>query len=170
MRRHTSSFMRLFAFAAAIAFTLDQASKIYVRRALPLGESRDLWPGVIHLEHVQNFGAAWGVLSGQKWLLIAFTILVVVMICRSAREVAARGALAGAGYGLILGGAVGNLLDRIVFGHVTDFFDLDTPWPLLQTFPVFNIADSALSVGVVLMLASLWATPRLRGENLPLQP
>lgn len=147
--------MRLFALSAVAAFTLDQASKIWIRASLPIGEARELWPGWLHLEHVQNRGAAWGVLSGQKWLLILFTLLIVGLILRSAREVAARGALAAMGFGLILGGAVGNLFDRILLGHVTDFFDLDTPIAALQTFPVFNIADSALSVGVILMLASL---------------
>ncbi len=150
--------MPLFFLAAFFALALDQLSKIWIRRTLPLAETRDLWPGVIHLEHVQNQGAAWGVLSGQKWLLIVFTLLVVGIIVRSAREVASRGALAALGFGLILGGAFGNLLDRILFGHVTDFFDLDTAFPVVQTFPVFNVADSALTIGVILMLLSLFLT------------
>ena len=150
--------MRLFALAAVAAFALDQITKIWVRRALEVGESRPFLPDWMHLEHVQNHGAAWSILSGQKWLLIGFTLLIVGVILHSAREVAARGALAAAGFGLILGGAVGNLFDRIAFGHVTDFFDLDTPFSVLQTFPVFNIADSALTVGVVLMLLSLFLT------------
>ena len=115
----------------------------------------DLVPGWIHLEHVHNLGAAWGVLSGQRVLLIAFTMVVIGTILVSAREVATRGKLAALGFGLILGGAVGNLTDRILLGHVTDFFDLDTPLGVLQTFPVFNVADSALTVGVILMLCSL---------------
>ena len=150
--------MPLFFFAAVLSLVADQLSKIWIRARLPQGDTLDFWPGVMHLEHVQNRGAAWGVLSGQKWLLILFTLLVIGVIMRSAREVAARGALAALGFGLILGGAVGNLFDRIVFGHVTDFFDLDTPIRALQTFPVFNVADSALSVGVVLMLLSLFGS------------
>ncbi len=150
--------MPLFFLAAILSFALDQLSKIGVRRALSVGETRDLWPGVIHLEHVQNHGAAWGVLSGQKWLLVAFTLLVIGVIVHSAREVTSRGALAALGFGLILGGACGNLFDRIWFGHVTDFFDLDTPIRAVRTFPVFNVADSALTVGVILMLLSLFLT------------
>lgn len=161
--------MRLFSFVAALAFALDQISKIWIRHALPVADTRELWPGIIHLEHVQNYGAAWGVLSGQKWLLIAFTLLVVGLILHSAREVVARGTVATLGFGLILGGAVGNLFDRIVFGHVTDFFDLDTSLAALQTFPVFNVADSALSVGVVLMLASLFFSRPVPGEHLSSQ-
>ncbi len=150
--------MPLFFFAAILSLLADQLSKIWIRARLPEGESIDFLTGVMHLEHVQNRGAAWGVLSGQKWLLILFTLVVIGVILHSAREVAQRSALAALGFGLILGGAVGNLTDRILFGHVTDFFDLDTPFSALQTFPVFNVADSALTVGVVLMLISLFLT------------
>lgn len=147
--------MPLFFLAAILSLVADQLSKIWIRARLSEGESMALVPGWIHLDHVRNFGAAWGVLSGQKWLLIVFTVVVIGTIVASAREVAARGKLASLGFGLILGGAVGNLTDRILFGHVTDFFDLDTPLAVLQTFPVFNVADSALTVGVVLMLCSM---------------
>ncbi|PQV63931.1 signal peptidase II [Abditibacterium utsteinense] len=146
--------MPLFFFAAILSLLADQLSKIWIRSRLTEGDSLDFLPGVMHLEHVQNHGAAWGVLSGQKWLLILFTLVVIGVIVRSARDVTRRGALASLGFGLILGGAVGNLCDRILFGHVTDFFDLDTSIGALQTFPVFNVADSALSVGVILMLLS----------------
>ncbi len=151
--------MPLFFFAAFLALLADQISKIWIRGRLAEGESLDFVPGAIHLEHVRNFGAAWGVLSGQKWLLILFTLVVIGVIVHSAREVTARSKVAALGFGLILGGAVGNLLDRILFGHVTDFFDLDTPFRALQTFPVFNVADSALTVGVILMLLSLFLKP-----------
>ncbi len=162
--------MPLFYCAAIFAFALDQWSKVWVRAHLATGEAQGFWPGQMHLEHVQNKGAAWGVLSGHKWLLIAFTLLVVGFIVRSARDVVARGKLAALGFGLILGGAGGNLFDRIVFGHVTDFFDLDTQFAVLKTFPVFNVADSALTIGVILMLASLLFTrptaPEVTTENL----
>jgi signal peptidase II len=147
--------MRLFSVVAALAFALDQITKAWIRGRLGVGDTLEFLPGLMHLEHVQNFGAAWGVLSGQKWLLIIFTTIVIAAIASSAREICARGRLGALGFGLILGGAVGNLFDRIVFGHVTDFFDLDTPFRVLQTFPVFNIADCALTVGVVLMVFSL---------------
>lgn len=158
-RRATRLNMPLFAIVAVLSLITDQASKIFIRGRLAEGEQIQMWPGVFHLEHVRNFGAAWGVLSGQKWLLIGFTGLVIGMILFSAREVAQRGKLAATGFGLIFGGAVGNLIDRILFGHVTDFLDLDTPIHALRTFPVFNIADSALTVGVIIMLLSLFFAP-----------
>ena len=151
--------LALFAGAALLALALDQLSKIWVRANLPEGAQLPLLPGWIHLEHVHNHGAAWGVLAGHRWLLIGFTVAVTIMVLSSAREVAARGTLAALGFGLILGGALGNLIDRVMFGYVTDFFDLDTPVEWLRTFPVFNIADSALTVGVILMLWSLLRLP-----------
>ena len=151
--------MSWFAGAAMLALFLDQLSKIWVRANLPEGAALPLVPGWIHLEHVHNHGAAWGVLAGQKWLLIAFTIAVTALVVSSAREVSRRGKLAAIGFGWILGGALGNLFDRAAYGYVTDFFDLDTPVSWLQTFPVFNVADSALTGGVILMLITLLRFP-----------
>ena len=151
--------MGWFAGAAILALALDQLSKIWIRANLPEGAQLPLIPGWIHLEHVKNHGAAWGVLAGQKWLLIAFTIAVTALVVSSAREVSRRGKLAAIGFGWILGGALGNLIDRVMFGYVTDFFDLDTPARWLQTFPVFNVADSALTAGVILMLVTLLRFP-----------
>ena len=151
-----------FAGAAILALALDQLSKIWVRANLPEGAQLPLVPGWIHLEHIKNHGAAWGVLAGQKWLLIAFTVAVTALVVSSAREVSRRGKLAAIGFGFILGGALGNLIDRVMFGYVTDFFDLDTPVAWLRTFPVFNVADSALTCGVILMLITLLRFP---GEN-----
>ena len=154
-----SARMGWFAGAAILALALDQLSKIVVRAGLGVGSRWPLVPGWIHAEHIQNHGAAWGVLAGQKWLLIAFTIAVTAMVVGSAREVSRRGKLAAIGFGWILGGALGNLLDRVMFGYVTDFFDLDTPVSWLQTFPIFNVADSALTAGVILMLITLLRFP-----------
>ena len=151
--------MSWFAGAAILALLLDQLSKIWIRANLPEGGALPLLPGWMHLEHVHNHGAAWGVLSGQKWLLIAFTVAVTALVVSSAREVSRRGKLAAIGFGWILGGALGNLLDRVMYGYVTDFFDLDTPIAWLQTFPVFNVADSALTAGVILMLITLLRFP-----------
>ena len=147
--------MGWFAGAAILALALDQLSKIWIRANLPQGAERPLIPGWIHLGHIENHGAAWGVLAGQKWLLILFTIVVTALVVSSAREVSRRGKLAAVGFGFILGGALGNLIDRVMFGYVTDFFDLDTPVRWLQTFPIFNVADSALTCGVILMLVTL---------------
>ena len=103
--------MGWFAGAAITALAIDQISKMVVRASLGVGSKWPLIPGWIHAEHIQNHGAAWGVLAGQKWLLIAFTIAVTALVVSSAREVSRRGKLAAIGFGWILGGALGNLFD-----------------------------------------------------------
>lgn len=156
--------MPLFLLAALLALGADQLSKILVRNALELGQQQDLIPGWIHLEHVHNYGAAWGAFAGQKWLLLGFTGVVVVGMLFSAREVVKKGRATALGFGLILGGALGNLLDRVLQGYVTDFLDLDTPLGILQTFPVFNIADSCLTVGVILLIGASLFAPKVATE------
>ena len=135
----------------------DQASKAMIRATLSVGGQAPLLDGWAHLNHVLNYGAAWGIFDGQRFFLIGVTFFVLVVVGLLAREFAARGALAMSGLGLILGGAIGNLIDRLRFGAVTDFIDLDTPLIWIQWFPVFNIADAALTVGVALLLLDfLW--------------
>ncbi|RYX83439.1 signal peptidase II [bacterium] len=147
--------MRFLLGAAGLALVLDIASKVWVRANLPtVGDRAELIPGWIHLQHVQNHGAAWSVLAGHTTFLIIFTLLVIAALAFSAREIARQGPLSAAAFGLILGGALGNFIDRAMQGYVTDYFDLDTPVVWLQTFPVFNVADSALTVGVVLIIVA----------------
>jgi signal peptidase II len=141
--------------AAIFALVLDFWSKWWVKAHLKLGQAVDVLPGWFHFEHVQNPGAAWGLFSGRKWLLVSFTVVVTLLVIASAKEVSSKGKLSALGFGFILGGALGNLFDRLSQGYVTDFIDLDTPIRWLQTFPVFNIADSALTVGVILLLLSM---------------
>lgn len=149
--------MRFLLGAAGLALALDIASKIWIRAQIPfVGGRINLIPGWIHLQHVKNYGAAWSVMEGHTTFLIIFTLVVIALLIYSAREIARQGTLAATAYGLILGGALGNFFDRATQHYVTDFFDLDTPIAWIQTFPVFNVADCALTVGVILIsLASL---------------
>lgn len=154
LRRAAPSPHRYFGFLllAALVIGADQWSKFWLRSNLAAGDTRPIVPGWIHFSHVQNHGAAWSMLSGQRLFLVGITMAVIFIVGRLAPEILQRGILASAGLGLILGGAIGNLIDRILFASVTDFIDLDTPITWLRDFPVFNLADSALTVGVVLML------------------
>jgi signal peptidase II len=138
-----------FLVVAGAVVLLDQLVKLWIRSTLAPGDTIDILPGWVHLSHSHNTGAAWGMLSGQRWLLILVSIGVSVFIIQLARDFAARGVLALSALGLIFGGAIGNLIDRIAFGHVTDMIDVDTSVELLRTFPVFNVADSALTIGVI---------------------
>ena len=139
---------------AIFTAVMDQLAKAGVRKVIPFGGEHPLLPGWLHLSHAHNQGAAWGVLSGHRWLLIAIALGVVLLVANVAREIASRSSLAACGLGFIVGGAMGNLIDRITQGYVTDFMDLDTPVAWLRTFPIWNLADGALTVGAVLMAVS----------------
>jgi signal peptidase II len=143
-----------FMLAAFLTVALDQLSKVWVRRELAVGESQTVLSGWLDWTHSQNTGAAWSMLAGQRWFLVLVSIGVAIFIALMARDFArhqpAR-VLPLCALGFIFGGAIGNLIDRIAFGVVTDFIDLGTPVRFIETFPIFNIADSALTVGVILL-------------------
>jgi len=162
---HTVSSMRFLAIAAGVVLIIDWATKTWIRAHMGVGARLELLPGWMHLQHVQNRGAAWSVLAGHRAFLVGFTLAVILLLGFSAREIARRGALAATAFGLILGGALGNFLDRALLGYVTDFFRFDTPVSWLQTFPVFNVADSALTMGVVLMLGAMIGKSRAKTDS-----
>ncbi|MEH2325816.1 MAG: signal peptidase II [Nostoc sp.] len=146
---------RLFWIAAFIAFFLDQITKYWVVQTFSLGQTLPLLPGIFHFTYVTNTGAAFSLLSGKvewlRWLSLGVSLVLIAL------------ALFGPtlnlwdqlGYGLILGGAMGNGIDRFVLGYVVDFIDFR-----LINFAVFNVADSFISIGIVcLLIASLQKTP-----------
>ncbi len=139
-------------FITALIITADQISKSLVKSTMTLHESIPAIPGFFHLTYVLNKGMAFGIdlpfgigtlfFSGVSLIITCF--LVWILWCERNNNLLMRVSLA-----LILGGAIGNLIDRILFGKVIDFFDFmvgDFHWY------IFNIADSAVTVGIILML------------------
>lgn len=124
---------------------VDQASKALVRSWLGLNQARQLLDGILWLTHVENTGAAFGLFPQTKWLLIAVAAGVLALIAYVAAFVRPENRWAQLALALIAGGAAGNLIDRLARGTVTDFFDLG--W-----FPVFNVADICLDVGVAILV------------------
>jgi signal peptidase II len=130
-----------------------------------LQTGHEIVPGWLNFSHIVNEGAAWSMLSGQRWFLVGVTFVVMFIVVQMAREFAPHSVAARLGLGLILGGAVGNLIDRICAGAVTDFIDLQTSIGWIRTFPVFNVADSALTVGVILLLCDVLLNHRVVGRE-----
>lgn len=125
---------------ALIILVLDRISKLLVLKYLPLNSSIDF--GIISITHVLNTGTAFGVLKSASWFFIVFAAAVsAFLIVRYQKFPSPMHWM----LGLILGGAVGNLIDRILYGAVVDFIDLG--W-----WPVFNIADSAIVIAIVCLL------------------
>lgn len=126
---------------SAVVLVLDQVTKAIVRASMQPGSTISLVDGVFHLTHVRNTGAAFGLMPGYQPMFIAVGVAVltgIALFVWFARSVSRWVSIS---LGLIVGGSVGNLIDRVLTGHVTDFFDP-------QVFPVFNIADSGVVVGV----------------------
>ena len=143
---------------ALLILLADQATKAWLRATVALGESIQLLPGVFHITHARNTGAAFSLLEGATPLLAMAAVLVIAAIVYTARRVGTRLPLSlGLALGLPLGGALGNLWDRLRLGYVTDLFDFR-----LINFPVFNVADSAITVGIGLLI---WRTLAVRDEE-----
>ena len=150
-----------FALAAAVVL-LDQATKAVIRAFVPLHDRIVVIPGCFDITHVKNTGAAFGLFAGatspyRPILLnaVAFAVFLLVLVYAFRSPVHwQRLQLALAG---ILGGAIGNLVDRIGAGSVTDFLrvHLADRWE----WPSFNVADSAITVGVVLLALDIWKNP-----------
>jgi signal peptidase II len=139
--------------ALAVIVT-DQITKGLVRRDLPLYQTHEIIPGLVALVHGRNQGMAFGVLSGgglpaQAAVLAILSAVVLLLVVAHWRRLAGGPVLLRAALSLVAGGAVGNLIDRVRLGYVTDF--VHVYWRQHQ-WPDFNVADSAITVGIVLLL------------------
>ena len=149
-----SPLFRLLVRPAVVAglIVVDQYTKWLVREHLALHESVPVLP-FLAFTHVTNTGAAFGMLPGRNLLFIAVVSVVVVAVALSLRRFERElGGLGVACVLCIIAGGLGNLVDRVLFGHVTDFIDLR--WNGRTVWPVFNIADSCTFVGVWTMVAA----------------
>ena len=136
---------RLFATIAIAAVVLDQATKALIRGWLAEGET---WPAgfeLIRISHVENTGAAFGILQGAGPLLLLSSVVGVAVVLVLLYVAPAGDRLYTAALALVLGGAIGNLIDRALRGEVTDFIDP-------THYPAFNLADSSIVVGVIALI------------------
>ncbi|ASA23538.1 signal peptidase II [Paenibacillus donghaensis] len=134
---------------ALIVFLIDQGTKYIIATRLELGEQIPVIGDFFLITSHRNSGAAFGILEGQQWFFIMVTIIVVVGIVWYLNKARATRRLLPTALGLVLGGAVGNFLDRILNGEVVDFlmFNFGS-----YTFPIFNVADSCIVIGVGLII------------------
>ncbi len=151
MKKIVRDYWLLFVIASFIVI-LDQVSKVLVRANIPFGGR---WMPLTWLEpyfrfvHWENTGAAFGFFQNGGWLFGIMAVIVAVMIILYFPQIPKDKILMRIAIAMQLGGALGNLIDRIVFGPVTDFISVGN-------FAVFNIADSSITVGVGLLILALW--------------
>ena len=151
---------RLEIFLPVAIILVDQASKAMIRATLPLHQSVTIIPGLVDFTHVRNTGAAFGILNAVdfpfKTAVIAFiATAALVGVGMYAASLAHHQLVARVGLALITGGAAGNLLDRLIVGSVVDF--VDVYWRTWH-FWAFNVADSAISVGVAMLILDMLTT------------
>ena len=136
---------------------IDQLTKQIVRQMVPLHETVNVIPGLLDLTHVQNTGAAFGLLNAAEFpykpaVMIVIAAIALIAIAVYGAQLGFHERMARLGLSLILGGAFGNLIDRALIGHVVDF--VDVYWRNSH-FWAFNVADAAITIGAILVLLDM---------------
>jgi lipoprotein signal peptidase len=149
----------LYFLIAAGIIALDQWTKHLVVNNMERGDSIPLIADVFHLTSHRNMGAAFGILQNQRWLFIVITIAVVVGIVYSLIRLGKKQPRASLALSMVLGGAIGNFIDRATTGQVVDFLDFT-----LINFPIFNVADMAITIGVGILLLDVFLEGRKSGR------
>ncbi|QQK78341.1 signal peptidase II [Salicibibacter cibarius] len=142
---------------ALVVLIADQLTKWLIAAYMEIGETIPVIEDVIHITSHRNAGAAFGILQGQMWLFYIVTIIVTVGIVYFIKKMGQTDKWIGIPLGILLGGTVGNFIDRILHGEVIDFIDV---YIGTYSFPIFNVADSALTVGVILLIIKLFIDER----------
>lgn len=150
-----------YALLLAACIAGDQLLKYWVVRHLEIGQSAAFLPGLVRLTRLHNTGAAWGSFSGSTSLLTAVTAVLLVAVAWLVLKKVIRHPLGLCAAMLVLGGGIGNMIDRICRGYVVDMFDLE-----FMSYPIFNLADCFVVVGVILgAVYYLWFYDKYDGRK-----
>ncbi|MGX7199028.1 signal peptidase II [Enterococcus nangangensis] len=131
---------------SGLLVALDQWTKFLTVDHIAIGEETSVIPGVISFTHLQNTGAAWSLLEGKMLFFAAITVVAVVIIVYCLLRYGKKSVWFSLGLALILAGAIGNFIDRMRLGYVVDMIKAD-----FINFPIFNVADMCLVVGVIVV-------------------
>ena len=136
---------------SSLVLIVDRLTKHILFRNLSEGESVRIVPGLLHITLVLNTGAAFGLFRGRGAFFMISTALIIIFICAYVLRGGCKDLLTMTALGLILGGAAGNLVDRVLFGYVIDFLDL-------RIWPVFNLADACITIGIIILAWKILCT------------
>lgn len=134
---------------ALLIVILDQLTKYTIKQSLQLNQSIPVIKNIFHLTYITNTGSAFGLFKGFNFIFILFSVIVVVAILHYLKKIKNNEKALQFSVGLLLGGTIGNLIDRLLHDAVIDFIDF-------RIWPVFNIADSAVTISIILLIALLW--------------
>lgn len=150
----------VFVVTVLLVFVADQISKAWMVRTMYLGESRPIIGQAFRLTLTHNTGGAWGYLPRGNGVFTAFAAVAVVALILAYQRVGRHDLQVGAAFALAMGGAIGNLADRVRLGFVIDFFDAR-----IIHWPVFNMADSAISISILLLVWHCLRSKEVRYPN-----
>lgn len=136
-----------------IFFLIDISSKYIISKIVTLGNSIDIIKDFLRISYVKNTGAAFSILDGNTLLVTIIGIVIIIMIIWYLYKNKVNKMIDKIGYSLILGGSIGNLFDRVCYGYVRDFIDIQIGE---YNYPIFNLADSFIVIGVILLFISAW--------------
>lgn len=143
---------------ALISLIIDQIVKILVSNYLILGQTIKIINNFFYLTYVQNKGAAFSILIGYRYILIIITFIFLYYLHKCIKKQKSFNKLEIISYGLLFGGIIGNLIDRIIYGYVIDYFDFMI---FNYNFPIFNLADSFIVIGCIILVINSY----LKGED-----
>ncbi len=145
----------LFYLIVALVFASDQLSKWWVMKTLGDGGEKQIFGNAFMLTLAHNRGGAWGVMPQNGIVFIVFAAVAIVALMVAYHRMPQIELFVGTAFALALGGAMGNLLDRLRFGSVVDFFNVN-----IIHWPIFNVADSAITIGIILLLLHFVRSPK----------
>ena len=137
---------------SSLVIIIDQATKYWIQSRMAYGESSPVIREVFHITYILNPGAAFGILENKTWFFIAVALILLVGVAYLYPRLPANQPIVKLGAGLLVGGAIGNLIDRVRIGYVIDFFDF-------RIWPIFNVADICIVCGVACLAYYLLLTP-----------
>jgi len=142
---------------ALLLLAVDQISKAWIYQQLPFGNPQPIFEPWLYFTHVHNDGAAFSIMRGKKWLLSLIALAVAIWVVQYERRLKIRHPLHLMGLACILAGALGNMVDRFRLGFVVDFLDLH--YAGRNIWPIFNVADICINLGVGLLIFYFWRYP-----------
>ncbi len=152
--------MFLYYILALLIIGVDQLTKYMTVANIDLYEVVNVIPNVLSWMYLRNTGAAWSILEGQMWFFYIVTLVVVVVVVYYLQKYGRQSGLLALSLSFILAGSIGNVIDRLRFGYVVDMIRLE-----FIDFPIFNVADMALSVGVALMILYVFLDEKSKKMN-----
>ena len=136
-----------------IFLVIDIISKLVVGNLMKVNTSVMVIKNFFYITYVRNTGAAWSIFAGKTWMLIMISLIIISIIVWYIFKNKPKNNLEKISYSMILGGSVGNLFDRIIYGYVIDFLDFNL---FGYDYPIFNLADTFIVIGVLLLVIYMW--------------